>query len=147
MTVAFMSIQKMTLAEINKIVSRMIQAAGAKDQQEMIRKTGLSDGVVSKWKKRGRVSESGILKVAQMTGARHEWLLSGTGPMLVNATSAGQTPAVLDPTIAESVDRYLKKGERTLSERQVALLALFDQLDQTDQSEAITLLAIMVHSR
>ena len=69
------------MSSIEEIISRMIIASGAKNQQEMIEKTGLSPGIASKWKKRGNVPDSGISKVAIVTGVTYEWLKTGEGEM------------------------------------------------------------------
>lgn len=48
------------MALFDEIISRMIQATGAKNQQEMLETMGFSAGLASKWKKRGNVPDGSI---------------------------------------------------------------------------------------
>jgi len=77
-----MSTEKMTSASVDAIIDRMIFAAKAKNQQDMIEKIGLSSGIASKWRTRKKVPESSILKVAKVMGVSSEWLATGEGEML-----------------------------------------------------------------
>lgn len=76
------------MALFDEIISRMIKSVGAKNQQEMLEIMGFSGGLASKWKKRGKVPDGSIAKVAEMTGVTIKWLKIGEGPMQSRAAPA-----------------------------------------------------------
>lgn len=136
MTLAFVSIGKMTLSSVDQIISRMIIAADAKNQQELIEKTGLSDGIASKWRKRGKVPDSGIFKVAQMTKVSFEWLKTGEGEMLVSNGLPKGKEKYAEAT-NEQPGGYRTAQALTLTPDELELISLYRQADPPRQRHLI----------
>lgn len=146
----------MTLASVDEIISRMILAAAAKNQQEMIEKTGLSDGIASKWRKRGNVPESGIYKVAQVTGVSFEWLKTGEGsmrpppttPTLIVAPSyTGPDRRATEPpeptSIVAEAPFLFTTGPPKLTQTENRLLVAFRGLTEQQQEDKLTEMEVL----
>lgn len=98
----------------------MIQASGARNQQELLDISGFSLGLASKWKKRGSVPDKAIAQVSKVTGVSFEWIKTGAGMMSAGtsqaAESGGRDGRELDPEIASQVMADLDKIEAILGE-------------------------------
>lgn len=110
------------MALFDEIISRMIQATGAKNQQEMLETMGFSAGLASKWKKRGNVPDGSIAKVAGVAGVTFHWLKTGEGEM-----RPSQVAGHSDPAVQALVEDELTGTETTLqlTGRELRLIRLF----------------------
>ncbi len=68
------------MCDVDKIISRMVDAVGAKDQTEMLEICGFSSGAAGNWKSRKKVPKKSIMVVAAHGNVRPEWIEKGDAP-------------------------------------------------------------------
>ena len=108
---------------VDDIIARMVEATGAKNQQEMLDIAGLATGLASNWKRRGRVPEKSIDKVAKVTGVSFQWIQTGEGMIRPKPPDHSK---VCDPG--------------WLTEEQRHLLNLWECADEISKSNALLIL-------
>jgi hypothetical protein len=69
------------MQEINLTIARMVQALGVKNMTHMLDSIGVSNGLGSAWKKRGKVPDGPLAKVSELSGVSIHWLKTGDGEM------------------------------------------------------------------
>ena len=79
------------MVDVDKIIERMMVAAGVSDQKKLIEKAGFSSGLPSKWKKRGNVGPDAIVEVCRKFDINIQWLVDGRGPMMWSEQASSLT--------------------------------------------------------
>lgn len=69
------------MQDIDKIIRRMVQATGAKNMAQMLETMEFSNSTGSTWRRRKKIPDGSIAKVAELADVSFEWLKSGNGPM------------------------------------------------------------------
>ena len=93
------------------IISRMVEAAKAKNPTEMSRITGLGKGSVSAWRARGKVTDAGISDVSEATGVAFEWLKTGKGEMRTNANADPIEEMINEKLNGYTADKEIKDSK------------------------------------
>lgn len=123
------------MPSVDEIIARMIQATGAKNQQEMLEITGLATGLASNWKSRGRVPEKSIAKVADVADVNFQWLKTGEGEM--RPTKGLIERDHLDPDLARMVMAEIQgrqgKEPLQLTAGEAAILEMIRDLPEDDR--------------
>jgi len=120
---------------VDKIISRMIQATGAKNMADMLRIAGFSSGSGSMWKRRDVLPDGSIAKVAELTGVSFEWLKTGEGEM--RPTKNVTEGDYLDPDLARMVMAEIQgrqgKEPLQLTAGEAAILEMIRDLPEDDR--------------
>jgi hypothetical protein len=81
--------KKYLMASVEEIITRMIHAVGARNQQDLIVRAGFTPGLPSKWRARDKVSGDSIVDICLRFGVNVQWLAEGKGPMIWGAPTGG----------------------------------------------------------
>ncbi len=91
------------------LVERIQEALGVKNQTEIADKLGITPASVSGWKRDGFVSIATLLKVAELSNASINWLLTGNGPKTV--LESGIPALRLTPSLEAYIVKEAKKKD------------------------------------
>lgn len=82
------------------LLERIKEALNARRQIEVAKQLGVTPASVSDWKTTGKVSVATLLKIAQLSNASINWLLTGVGPKFLPTVKPKETttPDNQDPT-------------------------------------------------
>jgi transcriptional regulator with XRE-family HTH domain len=83
------------------MLERILQVLGVKTQREAAKKLGITESSISQWKHDGTISIESLLKIAELTNASLNWLLTGKGPQyLSNGETTGLYVRVAEDPMA-----------------------------------------------
>ncbi|HEY6332188.1 MAG TPA: helix-turn-helix domain-containing protein [Blastocatellia bacterium] len=66
------------------MLERILQVLGVKTQRDAAKKLGITESSISQWKHDGTISIGSLLKIAELTNASLNWLLTGNGPQYLS---------------------------------------------------------------
>lgn len=119
---------------VDAIIDRMVIAPEAGSQAEMLRIIGISNSLASAWKRRGKVPDGSLAKVAERTGVRLEWLKTGEGEM--RAQAAALDPETLQAVI-EAVEEHLQSNKQQMAPAKKAelIVTLYEMFSEDENKQ------------
>ena len=74
-------------------LDRLLQGAGLRNDRQLAEILGVTPQAVSQARRKGRIPDGWVLKIASLYGLSTDWIFFGKGDGQAGAATAGETPA------------------------------------------------------
>lgn len=123
------------MTTVDQIISRMIQALGARNMAEMLRISGFSTAAGSTWRKRGCVPDGSIARIAALANVSFEWLKLGTGDMRPPRGNPEAAPpgSELEGMVIADAPMRTGRGPFQLTAEEAAIMEMLRDLPEDER--------------